>query len=125
MTTKRLELLLAVTFLVVGILATVNTIRLNSYIRETVPRDAAQEQCNAATIDVLTAWLQARADRDSAMNARDDAAVTVLDELSAGNQPTSQELSAWRDAVANDRRVRINAAESRHPLPACTLHGKG
>ena len=121
MTPKRLEMVLAIIFLCVGIVATANTIRLNNYIRQTLPRDAAQEQCNAETIAVMKTWLEARASRDAAMNARDDAAVVVLDAKMNGQDPTPEQIRAWHDAVANDRLVREQAGENNHPLPDCEV----
>jgi hypothetical protein len=118
-TPQRINLALAVIFLIVGILATSNTIRLNNYIKETLPRDQAQEQCNTKTIEVLKSWIEARVSRDSAMDARDDAAVVVLDQELNGLVPTAEQIMAWRDAVAQDRRVRADAAVSRVPLPDC------
>ena len=117
---RKLELVLAVIFLCVGIVATANTIRLNNYIRQTLPRDAAQEQCNAETIAVMKTWLEARASRDAAMNARDDAAVVVLDAALNG-EPTPEQIRAWHDAVVNDRQVREQAGENSHPLPSCEV----
>jgi hypothetical protein len=121
MTEKKLNRILGVVFLIVGILAAVNTFRLNSYIRETVPRDAAQEQCNAKQIEVMKSWLEARANRDNAMDARDEATITALDQLLAGEKVGPEQLRAWRDAVVADRQIRLDVAgefES-HLLPAC------
>ena len=67
----------------------VNTFRLHSYIRETLPRDQAQEQCNTDTIKVLRSWVDERIKRDSSMDARDDAVIRILDELIAGLQPST------------------------------------
>lgn len=119
MTRHRWELALAVLFLVVGILATTSSIRLNSYIKQTLPRDQAQEQCNTETIAVLKSWVNSRMERDNAMDARDDAAVAALNDMLTGQQPTNEELSAWRDAIATDRRIRAQAGEDRIPLPDC------
>jgi hypothetical protein len=119
MTARQLNLLFAAVFLLVGILATANTIRLNNYIRETVPRDVAQERCNTATIEVLKTWVTARSNRDDAMDARDDAAIVVLEKAIAGEKATPEELKAWRDAVAQDREVRAKAGEQLVPLPKC------
>jgi hypothetical protein len=120
LTEKRLNRILAVVFLVVGILATLNTFRLHEYIRETLPRDERQEECNTETIKVLTQWLEIRKKRDSAMDVRDDAAITVLDQLTLGGKPNPEELKAWRDAVIRDHQVRIAADAASSPLPDCT-----
>ena len=105
----------------VGILATANTFRLNAYIRETAPRDAAQEACNTETITVLRSWVEARRNRDGAMSARDDATIAVLDRVIAGDPFNPDEVRAWRDAVAADRQVRVDVADlfENHPLPNC------
>jgi len=118
-TPKRINLIAAVVFLIVGIVATLNTLRLNNYIRETLPRDRAQEECNARTIEVLKSWIAGRIERDSAMDVRDDAAVAVLDQELNGLVPTAEQIKAWRDAVAEDRRVRAEAGTQRVPLPNC------
>jgi hypothetical protein len=119
MNTKRLNLALAAIFLLVGILATANTIRLNNYIKATVPQDVAQTQCNTETIKVLQSWIEARIERDAAMDARDDAAVAVLEPKIFGQEPTPEQIRVWRDAVAHDRQVRDRAGEERIPLPKC------
>jgi hypothetical protein len=121
MNTRGVNIVLAVIFLVVGILATANTFRLNSYIHETLPRDTAQEACNTATIKVLKSWIQSRIERDSAMDARDDAAVAALEGIltNPDGRATPEQIQAWRDAVANDRQVRASAGEQRVPLPNC------
>jgi len=119
MTSRRLNLVLAAVFLLVGILAVANTWRLNTYIKETLPRDKAQEACNTETIAVLKDWIESRVSRDAAMDRRDDAAVVVLDQELNGLVPTPEQIKAWRDAVAEDRRVRAEAAVQRVPLPNC------
>ena len=119
MTERRINLALAVIFLIVGILATSNTFRLNNYIRETLPRDTAQEQCNAETLAVLKKWVFAREERDDAMDARDAAAIGVLDHLIAGDRPPVDELTQYRAAVQNAATVRRNAREQLVPLPQC------
>lgn len=118
-TTKRLNAVLAVLFLIVGILATANTFRLNNYIAETLPRDVAQERCNTATIDVLKSWLVARGHRDAAMDTRDDAAVATLEDILANGTASPEHITAWRDAVTRDRFVRAEEGQKRLDLPVC------
>lgn len=122
MNARWVNIAIAVVFLIVGILATSNTIRINRYISETLPRDQAQEQCNTAQIEVMRSWIEARVNRDSAMDARDIAAQTVLDQLAAGNKPTPEQFAAWRESVIKDRETRANMAEHLGPLPDC--HGE-
>src|ERR1700752_470626 len=112
-------LAMAVVFLVVGVLATANTIRLNRYIEETMPRDQAQEDCNSHTIEVLKTWLLARSERDAAMDTRDDAAVATLEDILANGEASTEHITDWRNAVANDRKVRAEANEQRGPIPKC------
>jgi hypothetical protein len=119
MTERRISLALAVIFLIVGIVAASNTFRLNAYIRETLPRDLRQEQCNTETIDVMKKWVQARADRDDAADSRDEAAVAILDVVLAGGEPTPEQAQAWRDAIINQRDARRDATEHLTPLPDC------
>ncbi len=64
MNERRLNRILAVVFLAVGILASINTFRLHTYIRETLPRDQAQEQCQDETLAVLRSWVTSRTVRD-------------------------------------------------------------
>jgi hypothetical protein len=118
---KVLNFAVGAVFLIVGIVATTNMIRINHYIAETLPRDIAQETCNAATLEVLKSWSLARVRRDAAMNSRDDATIVVLDRLIDGERPTVEELRKWRNAVAYDRHVRTEAAEARPALPHCTV----
>jgi hypothetical protein len=116
---RRISISLSVFFALVALLVVADVsvlhVRTNAYIKETLPRDAAQEACNNATLKVLTQWAQARVRRDSAMNDRDDAAVAVLNRLMADEPIPPEEYEAWRDAVQADRKAR---AES-EPLPAC------
>jgi hypothetical protein len=119
MTPQRLNLALAAIFLIVGILATTNTFRLNSYIRETVPRDQAQEECQSQTLDVLRGWVAGRYKRDVTVDARDDATIVVLDKVAAGQTPTPEEFAAWRDAVSADNAERLRGTDLYHELPDC------
>jgi hypothetical protein len=121
MSAKRVELALAAIFLVVGILATSNMIRINRYISQTLPRDQQQEQCNADTLAVLKRWVVAREARDNAMDARDDAAIGILDYLIAGEKVPPEELQAYRDAITNAGEVRRSAREELVPLPNCEV----
>lgn len=124
MTHRWLNIGMAIVFLIVGILATANTIRFNRYVSETLPRDVAQEQCNTETIQVLKSWIEARASRDNAMDLRDDAAVAALEGYLTSGAPDPAKIAAWRDAVANDRVVRAEASKSRIPLPDCQRKSK-
>ena len=133
MSGRQVQILIAVLFLVVGVVSASNTYRLHAYIRATVPRDVAQEQCNTATIDALKSWLLFRSTRDAAMDRRDEASIDannalvgVLDSVVAGEKPSAEELQAWRDklrawneAVAADRAIRAQSGEQRVPLPQC------
>ena len=121
MSAKRIELALAAIFLVVGILATSNMIRLNRYVAQTLPRDQQQEQCNADTLAVLKRWVIAREARDNAMDVRDDAAIGILDRLIAGEKAPPEELQTYRDAITNAGEVRRNAREELVPLPNCEV----
>jgi hypothetical protein len=113
------SLVVAAIFLIVGILATSNTIRLNRYIEQTLPRDQAQEQCNSETIETLKTWIGSRINRDAAMDARDDAAIASLDQIIIDGKASPEKISAWRDAVERDRAVRAAAGEHLGPLPDC------
>ena len=119
MTARQLNLALAVVFLIVGILATANTLRLNNYIRETLPRDLQQEQCNTDTIKVLTQWLEIRKIRDKSMDIRDEAGIDAIDSQLTTGQVDPQKLAAWREAVAQDRQVRVDADRQSDTLPKC------
>lgn len=116
---RGVNLALGIVFLIVGILASYNTYELREYIRETLPRDQRQEQCNTETLTVLKSWLQVRKQRDAAMDSRDEASIMVLDRLVSGGQPSPAELARWREAVVHDRQVRVEADAQSPPLPAC------
>lgn len=105
---KKIYAILTLAFLLVGILATVNTFQL-----------AKQQRCNVETIGVLKSWLETRASRDSSMNQRDSANVVVIERFIDGERPTPEELKTWRDSVVTERDVRIEAEESRIPIPDC------
>lgn len=116
MNAKRVKTVLSVVFFAAGVLVILYMIR---YIAVTQPRDSAQEQCNTQTITVLTQWLQIRKQRDTAMDIRDEAAITALDHQLSSGAATPEELKAWRDAVVADRHVRATADASSPPLPQC------
>lgn len=119
MTEKRLNRILAVVFLIVGIVAATNTFRLHSYIRETLPRDQAQEQCNTDTIRVLQSWVEERIRRDTALDNRDTISIAALSEWIAGKKADTQDLIRWRDAIAADMQLRDDTTTKRVPLPHC------
>lgn len=116
MTSQRIRAALSVFFTVAGVVVMVYVVH---YIAVTQPRDAAQERCNTQTIATLKSWLLIRQKRDAAMDTRDHAVVTVLNELVAGRQPSPAEIMAWSDAVARDQQVRDEADLASPPLPNC------
>jgi hypothetical protein len=119
LTEKRLNRGLGVVFLIVGVLATWNTARLNNYISDTLPRDQHQEDCQDATLQVLSGWVAERKVRDQTENAKDTASIAVINKWGAGAVPTPQELQAWAYAIAADRDIRLKATEEHSPLPNC------
>ena len=58
--TPRVNLIIGIVFLAVGILATINFWRFNNYVKETLVRDEAQEQCIVDQSVWLQDWLQWR-----------------------------------------------------------------
>jgi hypothetical protein len=119
MNEKKISRILAAFFLLIGVLATVNTARLHSYIRETLPRDQSQERCQDDTLGVLRGWVNARWLRDATADNRADATIVVLDRLIAGQPATPEELRRWRDTVAADNTERLRGTQQLHALPNC------
>lgn len=119
MNAQRINLALAVVFLIVGILATVNTFRLNTYIKHTLPRDQAQEKCMADTVAVMKRWVQARNDYDAAVDFRDEATMLVMIDVLAGQQAKPEDIAAWHDAIEAEHRSRHYLIERLVPLPNC------
>lgn len=111
---------IAAVFLLVGVLAAYNTWQLQSYVKETLPRDAAQEQCITDTVAVLKQWLVARGRTDQINNDRDDALIAAIDEKLIHNGNLSPEqLARYRSAVTNARQAReiLGQIYIEHPLP--------
>lgn len=127
MNNRTVQITIAVVFLIVGVIAAVNTFTLQRYIKETLPRDAAQEQCLTDTVAVLAAAAVARARTDEINNTRDDALISVIDsKLEYPEVPLSaEELARYRSAVATARQARqiLGQLSDEHPLPACSLGG--
>jgi hypothetical protein len=119
LTEKRLNRILGVVFLVIGVLSTSNMIRLNSYISETLPRDEHQEQCQNQTLSVLAGWVVERKARDETQDAKDIASIAVINKWAAGAVPTPQELQAWAYAIAADGDARRKDSEDHSTVPAC------
>lgn len=115
---RWVNLALAIAFLIVGILTTASMIRFNNYVKATLPRDQAQEQCNTETIATLKEWAIARAKRDESAMARDDVAVSILNHMLVGEQPTDEELTFWRNAIEKDQATRAQYKAELN-LPIC------
>jgi len=60
---------IATVFLFVGILSTVNMIRYNHYVKDTLARDEAQEQCQLKTLEALRNWVSFRKDNQQITGA--------------------------------------------------------
>lgn len=96
---QRVSTFLAIAFLLVTVAAVASTIRLNVYIRDTAPRDAAQEQCDAETLDMIRDWVDVRGKRDLVERMRDDAVAKFLDETADTQSPTVGQLTELRAAI--------------------------
>lgn len=120
---RRLNVVASVFFTLVALVVSVDLILLsnkfNHYVDVTLPRDQAQDKCNAQTIKVLEAWVQDQIARDRSVEMRDEANLAVLDRLIAAQQPTMDELIQWRVAVAHDREVREANQATEPSLPSC------
>src|SRR5215469_15865424 len=87
---SRANVAVAIVFLIVGILSTVNTVRLNNYIQETLPRDTEQEHCQLATLEALRVWAAGRQQIEEAKTERDNAVFPLLKALERGERPTPE-----------------------------------
>lgn len=123
MTSQRFNLIIGIIFLVVGIMSVVNTIRLNSYMSTTLPRDTAQEACQLATLQSLRVWAVGRSQIEEANEARDDAFRPVFLATEQG-RPVSPEMAAnLNQAYTNldTVRHRVNRMLEATPIPNCKL----
>lgn len=103
---RRINLLLGVLFLIVGLLAVGNTFRLNTYIRETLPRDSRQDLCDSKTVLLLEQWVQAREARDAALDRKDAASLNVLEHLVNKEKLDPGDIVEFRDALIALRALR-------------------
>jgi len=121
--TTRANIAVAVIFLIVGILSTANTIRLNNYIEQTLPRDTEQEHCQLATLEALRVWAAGRQQIEEAKTERDNAVFPLLRALERGERP-SPEMSAQLDQEyfkTEAVKVTVNKMLAASPIPTCPL----
>jgi hypothetical protein len=121
--TKRVEIILGVVFLIVGMLSTANTIRLNSYIHETLPRDTAQEACQLATLQSLRVWAVGRGQIEDAKKERDAALFPLFHALERSERPSPDVASTAEQELQNVDVVRENVESmlAATPIPDCKL----
>lgn len=102
---QRIVTFLAVAFLLVGVASVASNIRLNMYIRDTAPRDSAQEVCDRQTLEMVKGWVDIRTKRDVAERGRDDAVAKFLNETAETNEPTPKQLAELRYAIDDYQRA--------------------
>lgn len=126
LTSRRVSMALSVFFTLVAIMVAVDLIvvtsRFNEYVRQTLPRDAAQEQCDATTIDVLRIWARARISNEGAEQRRDDLHIGVLETLIRGEKVPPEKIDAFQNAIVatGEARQVLEQAYDEHPLPDCS-----
>lgn len=123
MTSRRVQTAIALVFLFVGILSVANAFQFNRYVRATVVRDNAQEECQRETLIALRGWAQARVATETAYSARDDALADVVATIEEGGKATPEQTRRLLVAVQGAQTARDalfrNARE--HPLPVCKI----
>lgn len=121
MTEKWMNKAFAVIFLIVGIMASVNTYRIHNYIQTTVPWDVAQERCNDETLHMLEQWVIIREKRDAVEDARDAAVAQFLDDTAEENGPTPEQVARLHDAIRAYRQAWVagDLTFETHALPTC------
>jgi hypothetical protein len=120
---KRIEVVLAIVFFIVGVVSAVNTVKLSNYIQETMPRDSAQEACQLATLQALRVWAVGRGQIEDAKATRDTALRPLLRELMQG-KPVTPEVAADVDAKFNrvdEVRRSVDELLTTAPIPDCRL----
>jgi competence protein ComGC len=115
---RKAQIVIAAVFLVVGILSVVTTWRLNTYIRATLPRDAAQEQCFQDAVNSINLWVQTQAQSYELHHERD----VIINELLSDPAPATPEQIARLDAAiqkADASRLHYLQVVREHPLKTC------
>ena len=127
MNSKALNIVVSLVFFIVGSVAVSNSIRLNRYIGETIPRDTQQEACQLATLQSLRVWAIGRYQIEEAKIKRDQAVYPVLAALMAGERPNPQISEALNIEYHNTDQVRLDVEQmlAATPIPKCELLGKG
>ena len=123
---RWVNIMIAVAFLTVGIIATSNTIRLNNYISETIPRDTEQEACQLATLQALRVWALGRGQIEDAKTARDHALYPLFEQLIAGERVHPDTAEGVLRSIQHVEEVRgsVEQMMDATPIPKCQLLGK-
>src|SRR5262245_56635978 len=116
-------MIISVVFLIVGILATYNSIRLNRYIEQTIPRDTQQEACQLATLQTLRVWAVGREQIEDAKTERDRALYPLFDQLIKGEHVSPDVAAGVQRSIqhVNDVRNSVEQTLAVTPIPTCRL----
>jgi hypothetical protein len=122
---RRLNVVLSVFFTLVAVLVTANLITVtqgfNEYVANTLPRDAAQEECVANAVKVLQIWAAARAANEDVEQARDNIHIEVLQTLANGQKVAPAKIDEFQNAIVATRESRrvLRQVYTDYPLPDC------
>jgi len=124
--TRAVNIAVATMFLLVGILATLNSVRLNNYIEQTLPRDREQELCQLQTLQALRVWAVGRGQIEDAKSERDRAVFPLLQALEKGQRPSPEVAAHLDEEYAKTEAIKDNvqAMLRATPIPTCPLLGK-
>lgn len=124
---KRWDTILSAFFTMVGVVVVVDVIMLtvsfNRYVRDTVARDTAQEQCITDTITALKKWSLVRRQGEDAELRLDNTFVRVLGELHEQNTLTMTQRDELTAAIEKRAAARADVIQilRNSPLPTCDL----
>lgn len=118
---RKIEIAISATFICAAVVAGINIWRLNDYVRETVIRDTAQEQCARDTLDTLQIWVITREELNEKSLAQNDAMSRIVINIHEGKPIPESDWHDFLSAIAETQKVRqeIRVMADEHPLPVC------
>lgn len=118
---NRVRAAVSAVIVTVAVLAGVQQYRFARYVAETLPRDAAQEQCSQTRATIIGIILQARAQNEAVEADRDRIALDIARREAAG-QPVTEELKQRRvEALERATAARQDMLDivDANPIPEC------